>query len=87
MKTAVWQTILIVLLCCNIVAAQPFFHEQAFFGREQGITSTPTSLAEDSYGFIWIGTNDGLFRFDGTYAQEIVVFDEQKGQEKHSCTH
>ena len=80
---ALWQSILIGLVSCNIIAAQPFFHEQEFFGREQGITGTPTSLAEDRYGFIWIGTSDGLFRFDGSHAQEVVVFDEQKGQEKY----
>jgi signal transduction histidine kinase/DNA-binding response OmpR family regulator len=82
-KMALWQSILIGLFYCNIIAAQPFFHEQEFFGGEQGITGTPTSLAEDRYGFIWIGTSDGLFRFDGNHAQEVVVFDEQKGQEKY----
>lgn len=82
-KMASWQSILIGLFYCNIIAAQPFFHEKEIFGKEEGITSTPISLAEDRYGFIWIGTSNGLFRFDGRHAQEVMVFDEEKGQEKY----
>ena len=36
------------------------------FGPENGLTSAPVwTLAQDSAGFLWIGTEGGLFRFDG----------------------
>ncbi|MEQ1745811.1 MAG: two-component regulator propeller domain-containing protein [Saprospiraceae bacterium] len=35
-------------------------------GKEHGLTCTHiTSLFQDSHGFIWVGTPNGLFRFDG----------------------
>jgi signal transduction histidine kinase len=36
------------------------------FGPENGLMSPPVwALAQDSAGFLWIGTEGGLFRFDG----------------------
>lgn len=37
-----------------------------FSGEELG-TSVYTSLCQNSYGFMWIGTDNGLFRFDGSH--------------------
>jgi hypothetical protein len=37
------------------------------FGPENGLTSPPVwAVAQDSIGFLWIGTQGGLFRFDGS---------------------
>jgi diguanylate cyclase (GGDEF)-like protein len=36
------------------------------YGREQGLPpAAPTSLAQDGDGFLWIGTQSGLVRWDG----------------------
>lgn len=46
-------------------------------GDDVGLTTrTVVSLVQDSNGFIWIGTLDGLFRYDGT---QVRSYDEGDG--------
>ena len=46
-------------------------------GEDAGLTtSTVVALVQDVQGFIWIGTLDGLFRFDGV---NVTVYDEDDG--------
>src|SRR5262245_25565968 len=39
-------------------------HHTAWTARD-GLGGRPSSLAQTSDGFLWIGTSDGLYRFDG----------------------
>lgn len=52
--------------------AQVILNEPVWVGKEQGLpTNDVRSIRKDSQGFIWLGTAEGLCRFDG---MEIKVF-------------
>jgi ligand-binding sensor domain-containing protein len=45
--------------------------------EQKGLTNNVINdILQDSIGFIWIATNDGLFRYDGT---EFITFRNQPG--------
>ncbi len=59
---------LIVLLCglCSSLAATPLALTFATLNNESGLLqNTVSDMIQDSRGFIWIGTQGGLHRFDG----------------------
>jgi len=48
------------------------------FGTEDGLSQTSvTAITQDSNGFIWIGTSEGLNRFDGYNFETFFHLDDQ----------
>src|SRR5947209_8235038 len=55
--------------------AQRYSFQQ--YGQEQGLSNlTPQCILQDRTGFIWIGTQNGLFRYDG---RRFIHFGVQQG--------
>ena len=69
-------TLLLNVLCFLLAVslqAQPFNFRN--YSQNDGLPDSPvTALCEDSRGFLWVGTEDGLFRFDG-YGFQVVQLD------------
>lgn len=43
-------------------------------GKDEGLTSSAINcMVEDNRGFVWVGTKDGLFRFDGNRFRPYVI--------------
>src|SRR6185369_11232958 len=50
-----------------------------YYGQQDGLANmSVTALAQDSPGYLWAGTENGLFRFDGARFRE---FGETEGLE------
>ncbi|WP_158973617.1 sensor histidine kinase [Cellulophaga sp. L1A9] len=69
-----FATVFFILLALNLNAqSKNQFLEK--IGIENGLSSNyPTCVIEDSKGFIWIGSNNGLNRYDG-YQSKIFKYD------------
>ena len=64
MDLRIGLTLLAALCVAATLAQVP--QKLRFFGMAEGLSSpSATCLAEDSTGFIWVGTSEGLNRFDG----------------------
>lgn len=58
--------LLLVPVLCAFLATAQAPETLRFYGVKEGLSSPiATCLAEDSTGFIWVGTREGLNRFDG----------------------
>nr|WP_321452518.1 two-component regulator propeller domain-containing protein [uncultured Carboxylicivirga sp.] len=60
------QLFIISLLCiCSLLSAQDIFRFEHFNSTDGLSQNTVTSLLNDSKGYLWIGTMNGLNRYDG----------------------
>ncbi len=54
------------MLACLIPAAFAQRYSFKYYGQEQGLSNLATeSLFQDRAGYLWVGTQNGLFRYDG----------------------
>jgi signal transduction histidine kinase/ligand-binding sensor domain-containing protein len=59
----------LAIICAQAFASDPIqplnqmYH--SYWSAKDGLTGSVLALAQTSDGFLWIGTTDGLFRFDG----------------------
>lgn len=73
-----------VLLFSCLAAFAPSLYGQRFtfqyYGQQQGLTNlTPQCLLQDHMGFLWVGTQNGLFRYDGSQFIRFGVEDGLPG--------
>jgi signal transduction histidine kinase/CheY-like chemotaxis protein/ligand-binding sensor domain-containing protein len=75
-RCARWLALLVILTTpVQVCLAQRYPFQM--YGQAEGLTNlSATSLAQDSTGFLWVGTQNGLFRYDGA---RFDVFDTAQG--------
>ncbi|WP_339144767.1 EAL domain-containing protein [Pseudoalteromonas galatheae] len=84
MKQALLCFFILFSLCCIIAPSQAhnFGHYTSRFSVEEGLSqSAITAITQDKHGFIWIGTLQGLNRYDGNQLVSIEAsmgFDERE---------
>lgn len=66
--------ILAVMAFLASTAAAQHYHFR-HFGPEEGLSTAITGLLQDRAGFIWVGSSNGLFRYDGSRFQRYAVED------------
>lgn len=77
---------LIIVFCfvSTVLKAQNSLHAVSWYTTENGLSNNEvTTILEDSRGFVWVGTIEGLNRFDGF---QFKQFYSEKGN-PNSLTH
>ena len=68
-----WKTcvrMLIVALLSTMVAAAERYRFRNY-GQDEGLNTAVSGILQDRTGFLWVGTGNGLFRYDGARFQRF----------------
>src|SRR6478736_10470815 len=64
---------IIILALQNVLAQSPFFQSYSLLKKNE--TVAVNKILQDKTGFIWLGTNKGLFKFDGIRYRRFLGID------------
>src|SRR5581483_1871402 len=63
---------ILLFAIAQICAAQRYTFQ--IYGQLDGLNNlSPTALAQDRSGFLWVGTQNGVFRYDGSRFERITA--------------
>lgn len=71
------SAIFVIILTAPLFAIDPhqplaqLYHTS--WSAKQGLNGSVTALAQTTDGYLWVGTTDGLFRFDGISFEQVPV--------------
>src|SRR6266849_1609700 len=71
------RALLSIWLVSNLPSLYAQRYTFQYYGQQQGLTNlTPQCILQDRLGFLWVGTQNGLFRYDGS---QFVRFGMEEG--------
>lgn len=72
-----WFLCTVIFVCSTLLQAQPSFNDYELLLTEKGLSSNNiTDFTQDSNGFLWIATTNGLNRYDGTEVEKYFAGDD-----------
>jgi signal transduction histidine kinase/ligand-binding sensor domain-containing protein/ActR/RegA family two-component response regulator len=76
LKTHISETWLVMAVALVLAPAGRAEHYRfRHFGPEEGLNTAVSRLLQDRTGFLWVGTGNGLFRYDGAHFQHFGAED------------
>lgn len=89
MKKHILSILLLIFFLSGIQAAdrKPFNYYFSHISSEEGLSESQVKvILQDSYGFMWFGTKNGLNRYDGTSIRTINCDDYIAGTGNHNIS-
>ncbi|WP_460554126.1 two-component regulator propeller domain-containing protein [Ferruginibacter profundus] len=65
-----------LLLCVNSIAQSPY--SKKIDVEEENLILKTTTLLKDHNGFLWIGTSEGLFKYNSLIPEKIVIAGQER---------
>lgn len=89
MRKSVLYLLLMIFCLSGLYAAnrKPFNYYFSHISSEDGLSESQVKvILQDSYGFMWFGTKNGLNRYDGTSIQTFNCDDYITGTSNHNIS-